>query len=110
MFDEVSANLDNGKLIGEIIWNRLLKLKLEIPNLIGNVHGLGCMVGLELITDSISKSPNSVATKKLIQFCHENGLVIMSAGSFGNIIRLMPSLKISKEILHEGLNVIEDGL
>jgi 4-aminobutyrate aminotransferase/(S)-3-amino-2-methylpropionate transaminase len=82
----------------------------EKYSLIGDVRGLGPMRALELVKDRSSKEPHREATAALIKYCYEKGLIVLSAGTFGNVLRLLPPLVIEAAELDEGLSVIEAGL
>jgi 4-aminobutyrate aminotransferase/(S)-3-amino-2-methylpropionate transaminase len=79
-------------------------------SLVGDVRGLGAMVGLELVMDRKTKEPATALTKQLISLCREKGLLMISAGTHSNIIRPLMPLVITDEQLERGLSIIEDGL
>jgi len=75
---------------------------------IGDVRGLGAMRAIELVhTDG---SPDPELTKKLVRFCLEHGVILVTAGTYGNVIRILMPLVISADQLDEALNIIEEGL
>jgi 4-aminobutyrate aminotransferase/(S)-3-amino-2-methylpropionate transaminase len=78
--------------------------------LVGDVRGLGPMVGIELVRDRETKEPAATETKALARFCCEKGLVILSCGNFGNVIRTLMPLVITDEQLERGLAIMEEGL
>jgi 4-aminobutyrate aminotransferase / (S)-3-amino-2-methylpropionate transaminase / 5-aminovalerate transaminase len=78
--------------------------------IIGEVRGKGPMLALELVTDRKTKEPATEAAKKLTQICYEKGLVILSCGNFGNVIRTLMPFVITDEQLDRGLSILEDGL
>jgi 4-aminobutyrate aminotransferase/(S)-3-amino-2-methylpropionate transaminase len=67
------------------------------------------MQAIELVEPG-TKNPNQPATDALMKLCHKNGLVILNAGTYSNVIRLLPPLAISDELLHDALDVLSDGL
>jgi 4-aminobutyrate aminotransferase/(S)-3-amino-2-methylpropionate transaminase len=71
---------------------------------------MGPMLGIELVKDRATKEPDKEAAQKLARHCYENGVVILTAGTFGNVIRLAMPLVIEDDILDEGLAVMEEGL
>jgi 4-aminobutyrate aminotransferase/(S)-3-amino-2-methylpropionate transaminase len=77
---------------------------------VGNVRGLGTMMGFELVKDRATKEPWPEGAKQLTKFCYEHGLVIMTAGTYGNVVRLLMPLVITDEDLAEGCGVLERGL
>jgi 4-aminobutyrate aminotransferase/(S)-3-amino-2-methylpropionate transaminase len=77
---------------------------------VGDVRGLGAMQALELVKDVKTKEPDPEAAAALVRFCYERGLILMSAGTYGNVIRLLMPLVIKEDELEEGLSVLEAGL
>jgi 4-aminobutyrate aminotransferase/(S)-3-amino-2-methylpropionate transaminase len=77
---------------------------------IGEVRGLGAMQAIEFVRGSDSREPNDAAAKHLIQFCYERGVLILNAGSYGNIIRILMPLVITDDQFDEALDVLESGL
>jgi 4-aminobutyrate aminotransferase/(S)-3-amino-2-methylpropionate transaminase len=94
---------------GHVIRERLDPL-VDRLKIVGEVRGLGPMVGIELVVDPASKEPNKLATAAVMKRCHENGVLILKAGTYDNVIRLLAPLVISEEDLHEGLDVLVDAL
>jgi 4-aminobutyrate aminotransferase/(S)-3-amino-2-methylpropionate transaminase len=78
--------------------------------IIGDVRGLGPMLGLELVEDREFKKPASDKAKALVKFCYEKGLIILACGTFGNVIRTLMPLVITDDQLETGLNIMEEGL
>jgi len=78
--------------------------------LIGDVRGLGPMLALELVKDRETKEPAAEEAKALVQFCYERGLILLSCGNFGNVIRILMPLVIEDSQLERGLAVMEEGL
>jgi len=68
------------------------------------------MVGMELVTDRITKEPAAVLTKRLVDRCREKGLLMISAGTHSNIIRPLMPLVITDEQLERGLSIIGEAL
>lgn len=81
--------------------------KFEI---VGDVRGKGPMLALELVRDRVTKKPAADEAKALVKFCYEKGLVILSCGNFGNVIRTLMPLVITDEQLERGLAIMEEGL
>jgi 4-aminobutyrate aminotransferase / (S)-3-amino-2-methylpropionate transaminase / 5-aminovalerate transaminase len=78
--------------------------------LIGEVRGLGAMQALELVRSRVSREPADSETKEIAQFCYEHGLVIITAGSYGNVIRLLMPIVITDVQMSEALDVLESAL
>jgi 4-aminobutyrate aminotransferase/(S)-3-amino-2-methylpropionate transaminase len=77
--------------------------------LIGEIRGLGAMLGLELVK-APDNAPAADEAKQMVDFCHENGLVILSCGSYGNVIRVLAPFVITDDQLQKGLAIMEEGL
>lgn len=78
--------------------------------LVGDVRGLGLMLAIELVKDRHTKQPAADETKALVKFCYERGLILLSCGNFGNVIRTLMPLVITDEQLERGLAIMEEGL
>jgi 4-aminobutyrate aminotransferase/(S)-3-amino-2-methylpropionate transaminase len=73
---------------------------------IGDVRGRGAMLAVELVEPG-TKTPDAVLTGKLSAACHQQGLITLTAGTFGNVLRFLPPLVIGDDLLHEGLDILE---
>jgi 4-aminobutyrate aminotransferase / (S)-3-amino-2-methylpropionate transaminase / 5-aminovalerate transaminase len=78
--------------------------------LIGDVRGLGAMRALELVRPGTTREPAKEETERVLQHCFEHGLILVSAGSYGNVIRLLMPLVITDDQFDEGLQVLEGAL
>ncbi|MGH2817810.1 MAG: 4-aminobutyrate--2-oxoglutarate transaminase [Actinomycetota bacterium] len=101
--------LDRADKQGRIIRDRLDPL-VDALGIVGEVRGLGPMVGIELVVDERTKEPNKVAAAAVLKRCHDHGVLILKAGTYDNVVRLLAPLVISEEDLHEGLDVLMDAL
>jgi 4-aminobutyrate aminotransferase / (S)-3-amino-2-methylpropionate transaminase / 5-aminovalerate transaminase len=77
---------------------------------IGDVRGLGAMVGMELVTDRESRTPDKALTARVLTAALERGLVLLSAGTFGNTIRVLAPLTAEDAVIDEGLGVLGAAL
>lgn len=77
---------------------------------IGDVRGLGAMVAMELVKNRDSHLPNADLTRALVQRCAQNGLVLLSCGVYGNVIRFLVPLTASEALIEEGLQILERSL
>lgn len=77
---------------------------------IGDIRGLGGMIGLELVKTQEGKEPATELTNALVLECAQNGLLIESAGTYGNVIRFLAPLVITDEQLEAGLEIMENAL
>ncbi len=78
--------------------------------LIGDVRGLGAMRAFELVKDRYTKEPAGEETRAVLAACHRRGLVIISAGTFGNVIRMLAPLVATDGQIEEGLRVLEQAI
>jgi 4-aminobutyrate aminotransferase/(S)-3-amino-2-methylpropionate transaminase len=92
--------------IEAIMRPRLAALAEQYPS-IGDVRGRGAMLAVELVTPDGSKAPDAALTASIAAACHQQGLVTLTAGTFGNVLRFLPPLVISEELLREGLDILE---
>jgi 4-aminobutyrate aminotransferase/(S)-3-amino-2-methylpropionate transaminase len=95
--------------IGKIIKDRFESMKEKYP-LIGDVRGRGAMVAMELVKDRSSKDPAKEETKSIIEECYQNGLVILSAGLYSNVIRVLVPLVVTDAQLNSGLGILEKAI
>jgi len=95
--------------LGELARARFEAMAEKYP-LIGEVRGLGAMMALELVRDRKTKEPAGDEAKKMVDYCHQNGLLALNCGRYGNIIRTLMPLVISDDQLDEGLAIMEKGL
>jgi 4-aminobutyrate aminotransferase / (S)-3-amino-2-methylpropionate transaminase / 5-aminovalerate transaminase len=78
--------------------------------LIGDVRGVGAMRAIELVRDRNTKEPADIETRQVLAACHRRGLLVISAGTFANVIRLLVPLTATDAQLQEGLGILEDAL
>ncbi len=101
--------LMKGEEIGRKVISRFREFYEKYP-VVGDVRGLGAMVGMELVADRKTKEPAAALTKQLVAKCREKGLLMISAGTYSNIIRPLMPLVITNEQLERGLKIIEEAL
>jgi len=77
---------------------------------VGDVRGLGAMVAMELVTDRASREPAGTMTNDVLRYCHTHGLVVLKAGLYDNVIRLLFPLTVSEQELDGGLDILEAAL
>ena len=76
---------------------------------IGDIRGRGAMLAIELV-DPATGDPDAALTGRIAAAAHAAGLVLLTCGTFGNVIRFLPPLAISDELAHDGLDVLRDAL
>ena len=105
---EEDGLVDNAAHIGEIVTDRLTKLQGKYPE-VGDIRGRGAMIAAEFVQhDSIDPNPDLV--KKIADHCAKNGVLVLTTGTFGNILRFLPPLTISDELLNDAFDVIEEAI
>ncbi len=107
VFEEESL-LEKSVALGETLKARFEKWQKEFE-IIGEIRGLGAMLGLELIRGA-KREPAADEAKQLVNYCIDNGLIILSCGSYGNIIRTLIPFVITQKQLEKGLSIMEEGL
>jgi 4-aminobutyrate aminotransferase/(S)-3-amino-2-methylpropionate transaminase len=101
--------LTRAAYLGNISKDRL-NIMSQKYNLIGDVRGLGSMIGIELVKDRTTKEPASEEATKIRKICHERGLLVMTAGALHNVFRFMYPLVINENELELGLDIFEDAI
>jgi 4-aminobutyrate aminotransferase/(S)-3-amino-2-methylpropionate transaminase len=91
--------------IGEILTSRLESMAEEF-GCIAQVRGRGAMMAAELVHPS-TLEPDADLAKAVVSACGAQGVITLSCGTFGNVLRFLPPLIISDELLNEGLDVVE---
>ncbi|GAA1899042.1 4-aminobutyrate--2-oxoglutarate transaminase [Streptomyces sodiiphilus] len=94
--------------IEEIMKPRLRAMAERFP-VIGEVRGRGAMLAIELVEPG-TKEPAPQATAALAKACHGQGLLVLTTGTYGNVMRFLPPLVIGEDLLGEGLDILEDAL
>jgi 4-aminobutyrate aminotransferase / (S)-3-amino-2-methylpropionate transaminase / 5-aminovalerate transaminase len=94
--------------IGDVLLDRLSGMRALHPE-VGDVRGRGAMFAIELVRPG-TLEPDADLTKKIAAACHANGVVILTCGTWGNVIRLLPPFVISNELLGRGLDVLASVL
>ncbi|MFI5754165.1 4-aminobutyrate--2-oxoglutarate transaminase [Streptomyces sp. NPDC051569] len=93
----------------ETVMKARLTAMAEKYDIVGDVRGRGAMIAIELVTDRDTKEPNPTATAALAKACHAEGLLVLTCGTYGNVLRFLPPLVIGEELLNEGLDIIEQA-
>ncbi|GAB3606862.1 4-aminobutyrate--2-oxoglutarate transaminase [Conyzicola nivalis] len=109
VFEQIEANglLAEGERIGKTLTTALLDLQKRYP-VIGDVRGIGAMVAIELVRPGTTE-PDAASVTFLADYAAKNGVLLLTAGTYGNVLRFLPSLAISDELLLEALGVLADG-
>ena len=100
--------VERANKIGKIMTDALNEMAKKYP-IIGEVRGRGAMQAIELVKAG-SDEPNSEAQAAIIKYCVSKGVLILSAGTYANVIRLLPSLAIDEALLKDGLAVLDEAI
>ena len=101
--------LKRSQEIGRFMSSRLKGLQVRFP-CIGEVRALGAMVAIELVKNARADAPDAELTKALVQAAGRHGLVLLSCGMYGNVIRFLAPLTIPDALLKEGFHLFELAL
>jgi 4-aminobutyrate aminotransferase/(S)-3-amino-2-methylpropionate transaminase len=93
--------------IGEIMLPRLHELAQRYP-VIADVRGRGAMLAIEIVRPGTIE-PDAAATSAVAKACHAAGLIVLTCGTYANVLRFLPPLVIGADLLHEGLNILNDA-
>jgi 4-aminobutyrate aminotransferase/(S)-3-amino-2-methylpropionate transaminase len=94
--------------IGKILGDALHQMQRK-HSVIGEVRGRGAMQAIELVNPG-TKDPNPEAMNAIVKYCQSKGVLVLTAGTYGNVLRFLPPLVISDELLKDALGVIEEAL
>lgn len=100
---------ERGVQIGEITRNRFTSIKKAYSQ-IGDVRGLGAMMAIEFVINNDPRQPNTELCSRIIKQCYDRGLILLSAGTYKNVIRILSPLVISDELLEKGLTILEEEI
>lgn len=87
-----------------------LKAHAEKHSFIGEIRRLGAMVAVEIVNDDKENSPNKELTGQIAKYANDNGLILLSAGIYGNVLRFLAPLVISDDELDKGLSILAESL
>ncbi len=100
---------NRAKKTAELAASRLAAMK-EKFSLVGDHRGLGVMQALELVKDHSTREPAPEATKAIVKRCHDRGLIIITAGIFSNVIRMLMPVNIPENQLEQGFDILEEAI
>jgi 4-aminobutyrate aminotransferase/(S)-3-amino-2-methylpropionate transaminase len=102
--------LARARRVGEIVMDRFHRFE-ERFGVVGDVRGRGAMCAIELVEDRATKEPLGADRMNAItRGALERGVIVITAGTYGNVLRLLPPLNIEQELLEDGLDVLEETL
>ena len=105
---EAGGVLEKAVHIENVMKPALEAMKAKYP-VIGEIRGRGAMLAIEFVQPG-TRTPNSAAVDAVVKHCHQNGVLVLNAGTYGNVIRFLPPLAISDELLADALSVVEAGI
>ncbi len=94
--------------IGKIISSRLNEMAKKY-SIIGEVRGRGAMQAIELVIAG-SDQPNPAALAAIVKYCQSEGVLVLTAGTYGNVVRLIPPLVIPEDLLNEALDILDKAI
>ncbi len=105
---ENDGMIERAQQIGEILLGRLHALQAADPR-VGDVRGAGAMVAAEFV-DPTTGEPDAALTSAVAKECIAQGVIVLTCGTYGNVIRFLPPLSIDDDLLNEGLDVVASAL
>lgn len=99
---------DQANWIGETVMARLAELQAQFPQRIGHIRNQGAMIAMELVHNGDADQPDADLPKVLVAKASEKGLILLSCGIRGNVIRLLTPLTIQQDVLAEGLDILAE--
>jgi 4-aminobutyrate aminotransferase/(S)-3-amino-2-methylpropionate transaminase len=104
---EEDGLIERAREVGKILGHALCELASKYP-VIGEIRGRGAMMAIELVKPG-SLEPNSEAMTKVINYCAKKGVLLLSAGTYSNVIRFLPPIIISDELLLDAMSVLDEA-
>lgn len=98
--------LGKANALGERVMGAMREIQDKHPDFVGDVRGRGAMAAMELVKDAGSREPDKERTGKVVEAALQEGLLLLTAGQFGNVIRTLMPLNISDDELEEGLKIL----
>ena len=99
----------NAKKMGDILMEGIEGIK-EKQKLVGDVRGKGLMLAMELVTDRKTKEPASVQARQVVQEAMKRGLLVSTAGTYGNDVRLLPPLIIDEDEAKQAVEILDESV
>jgi 4-aminobutyrate aminotransferase/(S)-3-amino-2-methylpropionate transaminase len=100
--------IDRANKLGKIIETKFAEMKSKY-SIIGDVRGRGAMQAIELVKPGTTE-PNPDAVTAAVKYAQQKGVLILTAGTYANVIRLLPPLIINEDLLREGLEILDEAL
>ncbi len=109
VFDQIESKnlLAEGARIERVLKGALLELQAKYP-IIGDVRGIGAMLAIELVNPG-THEPNAAAVTAIAAYAAQQGVLVLTAGTYGNVLRFLPSLAISDELIADAIAVLDEA-
>jgi len=104
---EAEKLVERARHIGDLLGSALKALQAKYP-VIGEVRGRGAMQAIELIKPG-TMDPNTDAMNAVVKYCQSKGVLVLTAGTYSNVIRFLPPIVITDELLQDALSVLDDA-
>ena len=98
--------LERSQRVAEFLSTRLMAMADRYA-IVGQARGLGAMQAIELVTDRATKEPAKSATAEILRGCLNDGLIVLKAGLYDNVIRILVPLVAEDSLIEEGLDILE---
>jgi 4-aminobutyrate aminotransferase/(S)-3-amino-2-methylpropionate transaminase len=105
---EAEKLVDRANHVGKILGDALHQMQSKY-SVIGEVRGRGAMQAIELVKPG-TKDPNPDAMNAIVKYCQSKGVLVLTAGTYGNVVRFLPPIVITDELLKDALGVLEEAL
>ena len=105
---EAEKLVERANHIGKILGDSLRAMQAKYP-VIGEVRGRGAMQAIELVVPG-TKTPNTAAMNAIVKYCQSKGVLILTAGTYSNVVRFLPPIVITDELLKDALSVLDEAL
>ena len=99
--------VEKARQIGETMTQRFTALQARDAR-VGEVRGRGAMIAVEIV-DAETAQPDAALTQRIAAFAHARGLIVLTCGTYGNVLRFLPPLAMPDHLLAEGLDILEDA-
>jgi 4-aminobutyrate aminotransferase / (S)-3-amino-2-methylpropionate transaminase / 5-aminovalerate transaminase len=100
---------ERSRQIGITVMERFVNMQKQFP-MIGDVRGQGSMLAMEIVKDRVTKEPDAQSVSDILSAAHQRGLVLISAGMYSNVLRILVPLNITDEQLKRGLDILEEAV
>jgi 4-aminobutyrate aminotransferase/(S)-3-amino-2-methylpropionate transaminase len=109
VFEQIESKnlLAEASRIEGVLKPALQRLQQKYP-VIGDVRGIGAMIAVELVQPGTIE-PNASAVTAVAAYCAQHGVLLLTAGTYGNVLRFLPSLAISNELIEDAVSVIDEA-